>query len=96
MNNSDFVFQDSKAPVLLDSLVGNASTDGHDYRSDFAWILEQKYNWIITDTADEWHARLESEGKRNLSWIVADGQPAVDGAAMGWYRRRHARDFKEQ
>lgn len=94
MNNSNFVFQDNKAPVLLDSLVGNASTDGHDYRSNFGWILEQRYNWIITDTADEWHVRLRSEGKRNVSWMIADGQDVVDGAALGWYRRRHARDLK--
>lgn len=87
VNNSVFVFQDRKAPVLLDSLVGNASLDGHDYRSDFDWIVQQKYNWIIADTADEWHYRLESQGKRNLTWMLAEGQEAVDGAAKGWYRR---------
>lgn len=93
MNNSGFVFQDGKAPVFLDSLVGNASVDGHDYRSDFSWILEQDYNWVIADTADEWHERLQREGKRNLSWMIADGQHVVDGAKKGWYRRRHARDL---
>lgn len=93
LNNSAFVFQDGKAPRLLDSLVGNASTDGHDYRSDFNWIMQQEYNWIITDTADDWHERLKAQGKRNLSWMIADGQQEVDGAAKGWYRRRHARDL---
>jgi hypothetical protein len=92
-NNSAYVFQENKAPLLLDSLVGNASTDGHDYRSDFNWIVQQDYNWVITDTPDEWHERLQHQGKRNLSWMIADGQEAVDGAAKGWYRRRHARDL---
>lgn len=93
MNNSAFTFQDNKAPVLLDSLVGNASVDGHDYRSDSGGILQQEYNWVITDTADEWHERLQSGGKRNLSRMIADGQQVVDGVAKGWYRRRHARDM---
>lgn len=93
LNNSAFTFQDGKAPVLIDSLVGNASVDGHDYRSDFSWILQQEYNWIITDTSDDWHERLHSEGKRNLTWMIAESQQVVDGAAKGWYRRRHARDL---
>jgi hypothetical protein len=93
VKNSTFTFQDNKAPVLIDSLVGNGSVDGHDYRSDFAWIVQQEYNWIITDTADDWHERLHAEGKRNLSWMIADGQQVVDGASKGWYRRRHARDL---
>jgi len=93
VNNSAFQFQNSKAPVLLDSLVGNASVDGHDYRSDFGWIMQQGYNWVIADTADEWHVRLQAEGKRNLSWMIADGQQVVDGASKGWYRRKHARDL---
>ena len=93
VNNSVFTFQDNKAPVLIDSLVGNGSVDGHDYRSDFAWILQQEYNWVITDTADDWHERLHAEGKRNLTWMIADGQQVVDGASKGWYRRRHARDL---
>jgi hypothetical protein len=93
LNNSVFVFQDKKAPVLLDNLVGNASTDGHDYRSDFNWIVVQGYNWVITDTADEWHVRLHDQGKRNLTHMLADGQEVVDGTVKGWYRRSHARDL---
>lgn len=87
-----YTFSDGEAPILLDSLVGNASVDGHDYRSDFAWILQQGYDWVITDTADLWHHRLAAQGKRNISWMIQDGQEVVDGPALGWYRR-HARDL---
>ncbi|KAK3674327.1 hypothetical protein LTR78_005796 [Recurvomyces mirabilis] len=92
VNNSDYGFQENHVPVLLDSLVGNSSSDGHDYRSDFDWIVEQGYEWIITDTADEWHERLAKQGFRNTSRMVADGREVVDGKKEGWYRR-HVRDF---
>ncbi|KAK3114702.1 hypothetical protein LTR53_006713 [Teratosphaeriaceae sp. CCFEE 6253] len=94
VNNSDFTFSEGSAPMLLDAQVGNKSSDGHDYRSDFHWIIEQGYDWIITDTADDWRARLDAQGLRNISRMIADGDRVVDGEiAMGWYKR-HARDFR--
>lgn len=55
--------------------------------------MESGYNWVITDTADEWHARLGKEGKRNIRYLLKDGErPANETLASGWYRR-HARDF---
>ncbi|KAF4851204.1 hypothetical protein CGCSCA4_v003596 [Colletotrichum siamense] len=66
-NNSVFVFQENKAPALLDSLVGNKSLDGHDYRSDFDWIIKQGFQWVITDIADVWDAELRAQGKRNTT-----------------------------
>ncbi|TKA73468.1 hypothetical protein B0A55_05956 [Friedmanniomyces simplex] len=88
VNNSVFTFKQNKAPMLLDAQVGDGSSDGHDYRSDFHWILEQGYEWIITDTADEWHSRLQRQGLRNISRLIADGERVVDGAvARTWYRR---------
>ncbi|EKG10118.1 Glycerophosphoryl diester phosphodiesterase [Macrophomina phaseolina MS6] len=91
-NNSVFVYRDNAAPVLLDTL---ANDKFHDSRSDFAWIIDQGYHWVITDTADEWHHRLKDQGKRNLSSLVADGQELVDPTwGSGWYKaRRHARDL---
>ncbi|KAF4819513.1 hypothetical protein CGCSCA5_v004379 [Colletotrichum siamense] len=68
-NNSVFVFQENKAPALLDSLVGNKSLDGHDYRSDFDWIIKQGFQWVITDIADVWDAELRAQGKRNTSYL---------------------------
>lgn len=92
-NNSAYSYSDGKAPQLIDSKVGKHSVDGHDWRSDFAWIVEAGYNWVITDTADEWHARLGSEGKRNIRNLLKDGaRPANETLAVGWYRR-HMRDF---
>jgi len=94
VNNSVYVFQDNKAPVLLDSIVGNKSVDGHDYRSDFAWILERGFDWVITDTPDEWDRRLRKKGKRNVAKLFSDGKYAADQALEGgWYRRRHAKEF---
>ncbi|KAK5744546.1 hypothetical protein LTR17_001940 [Elasticomyces elasticus] len=93
VNNSVYTFSENSAPTLIDAQVGNKSTDGHDYRTDFNWIIEQGYEWVITDTADDWHSRLEQQGLRNISHLIADGQAVVDGAlAKTWYKR-HARDF---
>lgn len=80
------------APVLLDSVVGNKSLDGHDYRSDFKWLLEQGFQWVITDAADVWDAKLRAQGKRNTHHLLAEGAAQVDGVANGWYRR-HVRQF---
>jgi hypothetical protein len=85
-------FQENQAPKLLDSLVRNKSVDGHDYRSDFNRILEQGFNWVITDTPDYWAAQLEKEGKRNVSRFLADGKVVRNGSDMGWYKR-HVREF---
>jgi hypothetical protein len=93
VHNSVYIFRDSKAPVLLDSLINSKSAEKHNYRTDFNWIVEQGFNWVITDTADLWHKRLQRQGKRNLSHMIADGQEVVEGAAKFWYPRRHARDF---
>ncbi|EME50001.1 hypothetical protein DOTSEDRAFT_118724 [Dothistroma septosporum NZE10] len=88
VHDSVFVYQENSAPVPLDALVGNASTNGHDYRSDFNWILTQGYDWVITDTPDEWNARLEKQGKRNIACMLQDGaQPARQPWAGEWYRR---------
>ena len=92
-NNSVYIFVQDKAPKLLDILAGNNSVDGHDYRSDFSWILQQGYSWIITDTADQWHQRLQCEGKRNLSRMIADGETEADGVAEHGRLRTHARDM---
>lgn len=82
--------------MLLDSIVGNKSVDGHDYRSEFDWILRQGFNWIITDTADLWAPRLEGQGKRNMTKLLKDGAMWKDGRKNGWYRkhRRVARSSK--
>jgi hypothetical protein len=93
VQNSVYIFRDSKAPVLLDSLIDSKSADKHNYRTDFNWIVEQGFNWVITDTADLWHMRLQRQGKRNLSHMIADGKEVVEGAAQIWFPRRHARDF---
>jgi hypothetical protein len=73
--------------VLLDSIVGNKSVDGHDYRSDFDWILHQGFNWVITDTADLWATELERQGKRNMKKLLKDGATWKDGRKNGWYKR---------
>ncbi|EUC30370.1 hypothetical protein COCCADRAFT_28717 [Bipolaris zeicola 26-R-13] len=88
-NNSVYTFKDNKAPRLMDSLLGKGvSVDGHDYRSDFNWIMEQGYNWIIADTPDLWAKRLEKQGKRNITWMLADGMRAANKTlAGGWYKR---------
>lgn len=93
MNGSVYIFQQDRAPELLDTLAGGASADGHDYRSDFSWILQQGYNWIITDTADQWHERLQLEGKRNLSRLIADGHRVVDGVAKQGHPRNQAQNL---
>lgn len=86
VHGSTYGFQDNRAPVLLDSRVGNTSSDGHDYRSDFNWILQQGFNWVIADTPDLWHQRLGAQGKRNISCMIADGKQAVEPPlARGWY-----------
>lgn len=96
VNNSVFVYQENKAPVVLDTIVGNASTDGHDYRSDFEWILRQGFDWVITDTPDEWDVRLRKGGRRNIKYLLQDGKEEADQALVGgWYKRRHVRDWVE-
>ena len=87
MNNSVYTYVEDHAPKLIDAQVGNKSSDGHDYRSDFTWIIAQGYEWIITDTADDWHARLEKQGLRNISHLIANGCEASSGRlAQGWYK----------
>jgi hypothetical protein len=46
--------------------------------------LEQGFSWVITDTADVWHERLQSEGKRNLTRMLADGVEEVP-RTRGYY-----------
>ncbi|KAK1988480.1 PLC-like phosphodiesterase [Colletotrichum cereale] len=87
---STYMFQENKAPVLYDSIVGNQSLDGHDYRSDFTWILKQGFKWVLTDTADFWDVQLRAQGRRNISYMLAGRE--VRGVSNGWYRR-HTRDF---
>lgn len=92
-NNSAYVFQEGRAPALLDSLVGDDSVDGHDYRSDLNWIVEESgFSWVIADAADVLAELLEKDGKRNVEYLLADGESAKDGGSNGWYRR-HVRDF---
>lgn len=88
-NNSVYTFQDDLAPTLIDDyLAEGVSVDGHDHRSDFNWIVEQGYDWVITDTPDLWAKRLEEQGKRNITWMLADGkQVANETLAGGWYKR---------
>jgi len=90
-NNSVYVFQENQEPALLDLLVGNKSVDGHDWRSNFSWIMEQGFDWVITDTPDFWATELESQGKRNMGRLLKEGATWRDGRANQWYRR-HARD----
>jgi hypothetical protein len=87
-NNSVYTYQDNKAPRLVDSLLGEGiSVDGHNYRSDFNWIIEQGYDWVITDTPDLWATRLEKQDRRNITWMLADGEKvANETLAGGWYK----------
>lgn len=93
VNNSVYTYQENRPPVIQDTLVGNSSVDGHDYRSDFDWILRQGFDWVITDTADDWHGRLQAQGKRNLTYFLAEGNSLVDETLAGGWYRRHARDL---
>ena len=69
---------------MLDDLLD----DGHDYRSDFSWILEQGYDWVITDTLDLWAKTLEKQGRRNISYMLADGTKLTNETLEeGWYKR---------
>lgn len=78
-NNSGYTFQNNRAPVLYDSILpAGASVDGHDYRVDFNWIIEQGLDWIITDTANLWAQRLEKQGRRNITWMLADGKEVAN------------------
>jgi hypothetical protein len=88
-NNSVFTFGDNRAPRLLDSQVTpEESADGHDYRSDLAWIIENDYDWIIADVPDVIAAQFALEGKRNLEYMIADSEEVVAGEkSRGWYRR---------
>jgi glycerophosphoryl diester phosphodiesterase len=52
VHNSVYIFRDSRAPVLLDSLIDSKSAEKHNHRIDFNWIVEQGFDWVITDTAD--------------------------------------------
>ena len=88
INNTVYTYSDNQAPITLDSRLtnGNLSIDGHDYRSDFHWILQRGYDWVIADTPDLWHHRLEAEGRRNISHMIADGSKTVQQPiARGWY-----------
>lgn len=91
-DNQVYNYNDNRAPVLSDSQVGNMSADGHDYRVDFGWIVEQGYHWVIADISDVLSRQLESQGKRNVSRLIADGESVNDRTRTGWYRR-HARDL---
>ncbi|KAJ9645524.1 hypothetical protein H2204_001104 [Knufia peltigerae] len=94
VNGSVFVYQDNQAPKLLDNIVGNSSVDGRDHRSDFGWILSTGFDWIITDTPDEWASRLQSQGRRNIKYMIVDGKVETDvKLASGWFKKRHARDI---
>ncbi|EGP88574.1 uncharacterized protein MYCGRDRAFT_40275 [Zymoseptoria tritici IPO323] len=84
VNGSVFQYSENHAPVLLDIFAGNATSDGRDHRSDFDWILQQGNTWVIADTADLWHARLQAEGKRNLTRMLADGK-SLPEPGRGWY-----------
>jgi hypothetical protein len=89
-------FQDNKPPNLIDASEGvqKYSVDGHDYRSDFSWILEHGYHWVISDATDVWDQRLRAEGRRNVGRLVRDGQRLVDEKLDRGYYRRHARDLE--
>lgn len=89
---SVWVYRELAAPVLLDSTVGNQSADGHDWRSDFDWILEQGNSWIIADVPDYLSSLLKQQGLRNVQHFIADGEIAVDGRKNEYYKR-HARDW---
>lgn len=97
VNNSAFAYQDSEAPKLYDYLVSESeSPDGHDWRTDFGWIIDSKFDWVIADNTDGLAAMLGAEGKRNIRHLIADGEDAADEQlATGWYKkaRRHARQF---
>jgi len=34
--------------------------------------MQQGFEWVITDTADEWHSRLEKQELRNIEYMIAD------------------------
>lgn len=68
---------------------GKYSVNGHDYRSDFGWIMDSGFDWVITDTADVWAEALAKQGKRNVQYYLADNST---GVKTGYYRR-HVRDF---
>lgn len=91
-NNSAYTYQYDEAPRLFDDTVGDKSVDGHDYRSDFHWLVS-RFDWVIADAPDYLASLLEKDGKRNLGYLLADGEDAKDGTLNGWYRRRHAREF---
>ena len=61
-----------------------SSVDEHDYRSDFNWILENGFDWVITDTADDSDVRLRAEGRRNIKYLLQDGKEEADQALCGW------------
>ena len=88
-NNSRYVFQVNKTPALLDNILGKGFlVDGHDYRSGFNWITEHGYNWVITDTSDLWANRLERQGRRNVTYLLADGKEVANKIlARGWHKR---------
>jgi hypothetical protein len=81
-------FQKKAKLVLLDSIVGNKSVDGHDYRSDFDWILRQGFDWVITDIAVLWALEVERQGKRNLKKLLKHGAMWREGWKNGWYKRQ--------
>lgn len=81
---------------MLDSTVTpEESADGHDYRSDLAWIFDNDYDWVIADVPDVIAAQLAAEGRRNLNYLITDGHQVVDGTeTRGWYRRSAKRSQK--
>jgi hypothetical protein len=48
---------------------------------------------MITDTADLWHQRLQREGRRNLSRMIADGQREVNDVAKHGRVRKQVKDM---
>lgn len=85
VNSSVWSFSENELPNLN---VGDA-------RSNFTWIVEKGYDWLIADTADEWDVRLAEQGFRNLSRLVQDGRNVIEnGREKGWYRKRHVKDFR--
>ncbi|ETN42698.1 uncharacterized protein HMPREF1541_01856 [Cyphellophora europaea CBS 101466] len=97
-NNSAFSYQDGRAPRLYDAMVSeDESPDGHDYRTDFGWIIGNAFDWVIADATDELAAMLAMDGKRNVQHLLAKGEAAADEQlALGWYKkaRRRAREFQ--
>ncbi|KAL2110370.1 hypothetical protein VUR80DRAFT_1254 [Thermomyces stellatus] len=89
---SNHSFFDIANYTLLDDICVNNSV--YIFRDDRGPIIFDTlgYNWVIADTPDILATLLEKEERRNVSYMLADGESAKDGTSFGWYRR-HARDF---